>query len=35
MGIVRYFQAFESDPNIGGVSGFMGLYNDETLRKKN
>lgn len=28
MGLVNYFKAMEADKNIGGVSGFMGLYFD-------
>lgn len=25
-GLVKYFMAMEGDVNIGGVSGFLGLY---------
>ena len=28
MGLVKYFLAMESDDNIGGVAGFLGLYFD-------
>jgi len=27
-GLVKYFSAMECDDNIGGVSGFLGLYFD-------
>lgn len=35
MGIVNYFKALESNPNLGGVSGFMGVKFDDNIREKN
>ena len=29
-GLVNYFRGMEADGNIGGLSGYMGLYFDET-----
>lgn len=34
-GIYNYFKAMESDSQIGGVSGFMGLYYDHDARTEN
>jgi chitin synthase len=40
LGIVNYYKALEGDENLGGVSGFLGLYfdveeEDETEKEKN
>lgn len=29
MGLVNYFRYMESDIELGGASGFMGLYSDK------
>ena len=29
MGLVNYFRFMESDMELGGASGFMGLYSDK------
>ena len=33
MGLVNYFKFMETDKNVGGVSGFMGLYTDDNENK--
>jgi hypothetical protein len=33
MGLVNYFLPMECDKDIGGVSGYMGLYFDDKARK--
>ena len=29
-GLVNYFKGMEADENIGGLSGYLGLYFDES-----
>jgi chitin synthase len=33
-GVFQYFRAMEKDDQIGGVSGFMGLYFNEEAREE-
>lgn len=33
-GIVNFYKAMEKNPRIGGVCGFMGLYNGKDTRDK-
>lgn len=33
-GLVKFYMAMEGDPNIGGVSGFLGLYFSEDEPKE-